>query len=132
GRRDDGQLGGATRQPATARHRARDPAFRARAVIDCEASRWLRWRSRGGTPSLSVMPALVAGIHVFCGPNEDLDGTATRACPSCATLSAASRVNPTCGDKPGHDASTGSIQPEHALVWPQNVAPNAADDGRMA
>ncbi len=29
---------------------------------------------------------------------------ATRACPSCATfISAASRVYPTCGDKPGHD-----------------------------
>src|SRR5262245_4431565 len=34
---------------------------------------------------------------------QDVDGTATRACPSCAYVSAASRVNPTCGDKPGHD-----------------------------
>jgi hypothetical protein len=35
------------------------------------------------------------GIHVFCASNEDVDGTATRACPSCAPpLSAASRVNP--------------------------------------
>jgi len=41
--------------------------------------------------------AYVAGIHVFCSASEDVDGTATRACPSCAPLSAASRVNPTCG-----------------------------------
>src|SRR5258707_3688200 len=32
-----------------------------------------------------------------------MDCTATRACPSCASLSAASRVNPTCGVKPGND-----------------------------
>jgi len=32
-----------------------------------------------------------------------MDYTATRACPSCAPLSAASRVNPTCGVKPGND-----------------------------
>jgi hypothetical protein len=30
------------------------------------------------------------------------------ACPSSALLSAASRVNPTCGDKPGNDASWSS------------------------
>jgi hypothetical protein len=30
------------------------------------------------------MPALVAGIHVFCGLNEDVDGTGNRACPSSA------------------------------------------------
>src|SRR5215471_6639508 len=32
-----------------------------------------------------------------------MDCTATRACPSCASLCAASRVNPTCGVKPGND-----------------------------
>src|SRR5215510_15815035 len=32
-----------------------------------------------------------------------MDCTATRACPSCAVLCAASRVNPTCGVKPGND-----------------------------
>ena len=42
GRRDDGQFGGAARQPAAARHRARDSAFIARAVSDCKASRRLR------------------------------------------------------------------------------------------
>src|SRR5215470_13023725 len=51
------------------------------------------------------MPALGAGIHVFCASSEDVDGTGTRACPSSEILSAASRVNPTCGDKPGHDAT---------------------------
>src|ERR1700742_4379423 len=49
--------------------------------------------------------AYSAGIHVFCASGEDADGTANRACPSCALSSAASRVNPTCGDKPGHDVS---------------------------
>src|ERR1700681_3900091 len=33
-----------------------------------------------------------------------MDGIETRACPSFAQLSAASRVDPTCGVKPGHDA----------------------------
>jgi len=47
--------------------------------------------------------ALVAGIHVLLALNEDVDGTGTRACPSPAMLSAASLVNPTCGDKPDHD-----------------------------
>src|SRR5262244_1704649 len=44
------------------------------------------------------------GISVFfpCY-GKDVDGMGTRACPSSALLSAASRVNPTCGDKPGHD-----------------------------
>src|SRR6266516_4537056 len=32
-----------------------------------------------------------------------MDCTGTRACPSSAILSAASRVNPTCGVKPGND-----------------------------
>src|SRR6266550_9601690 len=32
-----------------------------------------------------------------------MDCTATRACPSCASLCAASRVNPTCGVKPCND-----------------------------
>src|SRR6516165_11942870 len=41
--------------------------------------------------------------RLLCSSKQDVDGTATRACPSCAYLSAASRVNPTCGDKPGHD-----------------------------
>src|SRR5262245_29192870 len=39
------------------------------------------------------------GIHVFFLGQKDVDGTATRACPSCPC-----RVNPTCGNKPGHDA----------------------------
>src|SRR5713101_4174351 len=34
---------------------------------------------------------------------KGVDGTGTRACPSSAPLNAASRVNPTCDDEPGHD-----------------------------
>jgi hypothetical protein len=50
------------------------------------------------------MPALVAGIRVSKAYKiKDIDGTANLACPICARLIAASRVNPTCGDKPGHD-----------------------------
>jgi len=37
--------------------------------------------------------AYVAGIHVlFYSKIKDVDGTATRACPSCALSSAAGRV----------------------------------------
>ena len=37
------------------------------------------------------MRGLAPRIHAFlCGGSKDVDGTATRACP-------------TCGDKPGHD-----------------------------
>jgi hypothetical protein len=32
-----------------------------------------------------------------------VDGTGSRACTTSALFSAASRVTPTCGDKPGHD-----------------------------
>src|SRR5260221_14743731 len=51
----------------------------------------------------SSCPGLTRGIHL---PRKtflrsSMDCTATRACPSCAVLSAASRVNPTCGVKPG-------------------------------
>src|SRR5215813_5200101 len=35
-----------------------------------------------------------------------MDCIATRACPSCAMLCAASRVNPTCGVKPGNDSGS--------------------------
>jgi hypothetical protein len=34
---------------------------------------------------------------------KKMDCTGTRACPSSALLRAASRVNPTCGVKPGND-----------------------------
>jgi hypothetical protein len=58
------------------------------------------------------MPALGAGIHVLFSSydKKDVDGTATRV---------ASRVNPTCGDKPGHDELTGaSFNPPRALAAP--------------
>src|SRR5215510_8586867 len=44
-------------------------------------------------------------IHLLCKKvfTKWMDCTATRACPSCAGLRAASRVNPTCGVKPGND-----------------------------
>src|SRR5215831_11270948 len=45
-----------------------------------------------------------AGIHVFlCYGKQDVDGIATRPARVAFVLSAASRVYPTCGDKPGHD-----------------------------
>jgi len=34
---------------------------------------------------------------------KDVDGIRTRACSSSEDYYAASRVYPTCGDKPGHD-----------------------------
>jgi hypothetical protein len=43
---------------------------------------------------------------------KGMDCTATRACPSCALLCAASRVNPTCGVKPGNDGGW-----VNATVW---------------
>src|SRR5262249_56428569 len=42
-------------------------------------------------------------VHLL---RKKMDRTATRACPSCAVLCAASRVNPTCGVKPGDDDGT--------------------------
>ena len=52
------------------------------------------------------MAGLVPAIHVFSVATEqDVDATATRTCPSCALLGGASRVNPTCADKRGHDES---------------------------
>src|SRR5262249_47391801 len=48
------------------------------------------------------------GWSIFLRKNafaKKMDCTATRACPSCAVLCAASRVNPTCGVKPGKDGS---------------------------
>src|SRR2546421_3506345 len=73
-------------------------------------------------PPLASLPALVRGRgatsaavargldpRVHRGSQESfaktMDCTATRACPSCAVLCAASRVNPTCSVKPGNDAT---------------------------
>src|SRR5262245_48798335 len=49
-----------------------------------------------------VTPGLDPGLHHFGARSfaTTMDRTATRACPSCAVLSAASRVNPTCGSSP--------------------------------
>src|SRR2546422_9244072 len=56
-------------------------------------------------PSMAVMRGLDPRIHLLRKSSLQrlMDCTATRACPSCAVLSAASRVNPTCGVKPGND-----------------------------
>src|SRR5262249_25485131 len=43
-----------------------------------------------------------------------MDCTATRACPSCALLCAASRVNPTCGVKPGNEDLNSAAEWVHA------------------
>src|SRR6266576_7281240 len=49
-------------------------------------------------------PALCrASTSCLSSCNKDVDGSGTRACPSSALLTAASRINPTCGDKPRHD-----------------------------
>src|SRR5262249_5809691 len=39
----------------------------------------------------------------FLARKQGVDGIGTRACPSSALKIVASRVNPTCGDKSGHD-----------------------------
>src|SRR5712692_7826192 len=73
------------------------------------------------------MPGLVPGIHAFSCSNKDVDGIATRACPSCALLTGASRIYPTCADKPGHDDADGSrsnaagVKPSHETTRPASV-----------
>src|SRR5262249_12895100 len=55
-----------------------------------------------------VSPAGLTRGSIFLRKNafaKKMDCTATRACPSGAVLCAASRVNPTCGVKPGNDGS---------------------------
>src|ERR1700704_4646710 len=52
-----------------------------------------------------VMPGLVPDIHVFVRRLRR-GWHRTSACPRSAPQSATSRVNPTCGDKPGHDAGS--------------------------
>src|SRR6516162_1663668 len=57
---------------------------------------------------ISVMPALVACIHVFlslvvCRTRRGWHRNS--GLPELRIMGAASRVNPTCGDKPGHDES---------------------------
>src|SRR5215470_14369788 len=77
-------------------------------------------------PSPASRPATQSSLRrlrkLVCGAGDprlscikqDVDGIATRACPSCAYQSAASRVYPTCGDKPGHDdRGISLIQLEH-------------------
>src|SRR5438445_13477004 len=57
----------------------------------------------------SSCPDLVrASTSCFSHCIKDVDGIGTRACPNSARLSVASRVNPTCDDKPGHDDVDGS------------------------
>src|SRR6266545_188648 len=52
----------------------------------------------------SSCPALCrASTSCFPQSKKDVDGIGTRACPSSALLSAAGRVYPTFGDKPGRD-----------------------------
>src|SRR5437879_4880999 len=69
-------------------------------------------------PRLSVVargldPRVSLRIPRLCHP--DRDGTVTRACPSYGGSSAVGRVDPTCGDKSGHDMRTGSTQVQSAL-----------------
>jgi hypothetical protein len=70
------------------------------------------------------MPALVAGIHVFLfdlSAKENVDGTATRGLPELRVERVASRINPTCADKPGHDGLGGSERA--CMPCGNNVAP---------
>ena len=47
-----------------------------------------------------------ASTSLILAKPQDVDGIRTRACPSSASVTAASRVNPTCSDRPGHDRET--------------------------
>jgi hypothetical protein len=50
------------------------------------------------------MAGFMPAIHVFTrAVRKDVDGTQLGLARVARTSSAASRVNPTCGDKPGHD-----------------------------
>jgi hypothetical protein len=51
------------------------------------------------------MPGLVPGIHVYYGFAiiKDVDGIGSRVYSTSTSFKPASPVNPTCGDKPGHD-----------------------------
>src|SRR6266516_1896335 len=61
----------------------------------------LSWLAPIDPPSL---PGLTRQSILFSEMLFSMDARRTRACPSSAhQLSAASRVNPTCGVKPGHD-----------------------------
>ena len=60
--------------------------------------------------------AYVAGNHIFCPKNKDVDGTGNSDLPESGTIKVPQvGVNPTCGDKPGHD-----VQPAisvNTLFW---------------
>src|SRR5256886_12097062 len=51
-----------------------------------------------------------------------MDCTATRACPSCAVLCAASRENPTCAVKPGNDGWVALVYSARTSVEPRGPA----------
>src|SRR5713226_1574572 len=72
---------------------------------------------------------LVPGIHVFlCCGSTDVDGIGPRACPRSALLSAASRVNPTCGDEPGHDGE--KVDHYDGWYYPKSLQPSGQARGR--
>src|SRR5262249_39515099 len=48
-------------------------------------------------------PDLFRASTSWAAAKRGVDGIGTRACPSSALLRVASRVDPTCDDKPGHD-----------------------------
>jgi hypothetical protein len=67
-----------------------------------------------------LLHAYVAGIHVLRTCKfKDVDGIETRACASFEYKPVASRVDPTCDDKPGHDNGECSTSTDSALNQPQ-------------
>ncbi len=66
------------------------------------------------------MPGPLPGIHVFQRFMQDVDGTRNSACSNCVNLlvETANRVNPICGDKPGHDENLNCGDFQHQIGQP--------------
>src|SRR5262249_16402169 len=67
----------------------------------------------GRSASKTRVNALMTRASIFC---KTMDCIGTRACPSSVILGAASRVNPTCGVKPGNDLEGGFDNGEARFV----------------
>src|SRR5262245_9802667 len=69
-------------------------------------------------------PRLLEGLQDVAP--QDVDGTGTRARPSSEVMSGASRVDPTCADKPGHDG--GESERAAQADRPKNICCVGDDD----
>jgi hypothetical protein len=81
----------------------------ATAFFLCEFHAWFSFgqsRSPHERSDMRDRPPDFAVAHpgYGCLNKQDVDGNGRRACPTSALLSAANRVNPTCGNEPDHDA----------------------------